>query len=201
MTVSPSAPAAFALDGGRGERTRALILEASRKLFLERGYAGTPINAITEVCGISRAGFYTYFKTKREVFNVLGETVYHDTLAVIAKLDALPESYGISQIRRWVADYFEFLDRHGAFLMAAQHSAPDDEAFRRSRDHTVTRCSWKLGQAIATHGRHPPEAVGAVVMGLLERSWYAVQTQSVRVDRDEVVGVTAEMIFALTLRG
>ena len=185
-------------DVGRGERTRALILEASRKLFLERGYAGTPINAITEACGISRAGFYTYFKEKREVFNVLGETVYHEVLAVIAKWDTFPESYGLAEVRGWVADYFEHLDRHGAFVMAAHHSAPDDEAFRRSRDHIATRSCWTLGQAIGGHGRHPPEAAGVVVMGLLERAWYAVQTQSVRVDRDEVIAVAAEMIFAMT---
>jgi AcrR family transcriptional regulator len=198
MTVSAGAQAGDALDVGRGERTRALILEASRKLFLERGYAGTPINAITEACGISRAGFYTYFKDKREVFNILGETVYHDALAVIAEWEDFPKSYGLDDVTRWVAAYFGHLDRHGAFSMAAQHSAPDDEAFRRSRDHTVTRTSWKLGQAIASHGQHPPEAVGVAVMGLLERAWYAAHTQSVRVDRDEVIAVVAEMIFAMT---
>ena len=198
MAVSSRARTIDALDGGRGERTRSLILEASRKLFLERGYAGTPISAITEACGISRAGFYTYFKDKREVFNVLGETVYHDALGVIAKWDNFPESYRLAEVANWVADYFEHLDRHGAFMMAAQHSAPDDEAFRRSRDHTVTRTSWKLGQVIASHGLHPPEAVGAAAMGLLERAWYTVQTQSVRVDRDEVIAVVAEMVFAMT---
>ncbi|WP_459959875.1 TetR/AcrR family transcriptional regulator, partial [Mycobacterium avium] len=72
MTPSSSTAAAPQLDTSRGERTRSAILDASRRLFLERGYAGTPINAITEACGISRAGFYTYFKDKREIFNVLG---------------------------------------------------------------------------------------------------------------------------------
>ena len=201
MTVSPGVQAVDALDGGRCERTRARILDASRKLFLERGYAGTPINAITEACGISRAGFYTYFKDKREVFNILGETVYHDALAVVAKWEAFPDAYGLAEVRAWVAEYFEHLDRHGAFSMAAQHSAPDDEAFRRSRDHTVTRTTWKLGQAVSSGGQHPPEAVGVAVMGMLERAWYAVQTQSVRVDRDEVMAVVAEMIFAMTRAG
>ena len=191
---------ADSLGDGRGERTRAVILEASRKLFLERGYAGTPINAITEACGISRAGFYTYFEDKRKVFNLLGETVYHDVLAVIAKWETFSASYGLAEVSGWVTDYFEFLDRHGAFLMAAGHSAPDDENFKRARDHMMTRSSWKLGQAIDRHGRHSPETVGVTVTGLLERAWYGVQTQSVRVDRDEVIAVVAEMIFAMTRR-
>jgi hypothetical protein len=52
MTVT-SAPVGQ-LDGGRGERTRAAILDASRALFLERGYVGTPINAITEAFSYAR---------------------------------------------------------------------------------------------------------------------------------------------------
>jgi AcrR family transcriptional regulator len=201
MTVSPGVRTADPVEGGRGERTRALILESSRRLFLERGYAGTPINAITEACGISRAAFYTYFKDKREVFNVLGETAYHDTLNVIAKWDAFREPYGRAEIAYWVADYFEMMDRHGAFMVAAQHSAPDDEAFRRARDHIVTRCAWRLGHAIAGRGPHPPEAVGAAMMGLLEQSWYAVELQSVRVDRDDIIAVVTEMMFAMTSFG
>lgn len=191
---------ADSLGDGRGERTRAVILAASRKLFLERGYAGTPVNAITEACGISRAGFYTYFEDKRKVFNLLGETVYHDVLAVVARWETFSASYGLAEVSAWVTDYFEFLDRHGAFLMAAGHSAPDDENFKRARDHMMTRSSWQLGQAIDCHGRHSPETVGVTVIGLLERAWYGVQTQSVRVDRDEVIAVVAEMIFAMTRR-
>src|ERR1700709_2927605 len=101
MTVTSSAPAGEQADVGRGERTRSAILEASRRLFLERGDAGTPINAITEACGISRAGFYTYFKDKREIFNVLGQTAYRDALAVIAEgADARVRS-ALNEIRRW----------------------------------------------------------------------------------------------------
>src|ERR1022692_2205409 len=71
------------VESSRGERTRSAILDASRQLFLQRGYAGTPVNAITAACGISRAGFYTYFKDKREIFNVLGQNAYRSVLAVI----------------------------------------------------------------------------------------------------------------------
>jgi TetR/AcrR family transcriptional regulator len=199
MTVTPSARTVDTSENGRGERTRSAIVEATRRLFLERGYAGTPINAITEACGISRAGFYTYFKDKREVFNLLGKTAYHDVLAVIAEWEQLPAAYTLDDVRAWVGDYFGYMDRHGSFVMAAYHSAPDDEAFRRSRNHMQTRAAWKLGQAITGNG-HSPEAIGVAVMGLLERSWYAVQTQAVPVDQGEVIAVVAEMIFTMTGR-
>jgi len=201
MTLTSGSQPAEALDAGRGVRTRTAILNASRQLFLERGYAGTPINAITESCGISRAGFYTYFKDKREVFNVLGETAYHDVLAVLSELEGFGGTVALGDLRNWVGDYFAYLDRHGAFVMASSHSAPDDEAFRRSRNRMLTRAAWKLGQAISGAGAHSPEVIGVAVMGLLDRSWYAVQTQTVAVDRDEMIAVVAEMIHAIDAMG
>jgi AcrR family transcriptional regulator len=196
MTVTP-APVGQ-LDGGRGERTRAAILNASRTLFLERGFAGTPINAITEACGISRAGFYTYFKDKREIFNVLGKTAYHDVLAVIAEWADAREPFGPADIRAWVGHYFEYMDHHGAFVLASAHSAPDDDEFRNSRNRMVTRASWKLGQAIAGNSAHSPDVIGVAVMGLLDRAWHTVHRQTVAVDRDEMIAVVAEMIVPMT---
>jgi AcrR family transcriptional regulator len=197
MTVTSGVPAGAQLDSRRGERTRAAILDASRRLFLERGYTGTPINAITEACGISRAGFYTYFKDKREIFNVLGETAYHDALAVIGEWAEADEPFGPADVRAWVSQYFDYMDQHGAFVLASAQSAPDDDAFRMSRNRMVSRASWKLGQAIAGDGAHSPDVIGVAVMGLLDRAWYTVHRQTVAVDRDEMIAVVAEMIVGM----
>jgi AcrR family transcriptional regulator len=200
MTVTSGARPIEAADS-RGGRTRSAILEASRQLFLERGFAGTPINAITAACGISRAGFYTYFKDKREVFNVIGETVYRDLLAVLAEWGE-PDPVRLIDLHTLVDRYFEFLDRHGAFVLASAHSAPTDDAFRRSRDRMVARTAWILGQAIGGRGErdHSPEVIGVAATALLERSWYSLQTQSVPIERDEMVAVVTEMLFGMTAR-
>jgi AcrR family transcriptional regulator len=195
MTVTQ---AAAQLDVGRGERTRAAILDASRALFLKRGFAGTPINAITEACGISRAGFYTYFKDKREIFNELGKSAYRDALAVIDQWAQMTAPFTLTDVRVWVGHYFDYMDNHGAFVLASAHSAPDDDEFRLSRHRMVTRASWKLGQAIAGAGGHSPDVIGVAVMGLLDRAWHTVHQQTVAVDRDEMVAVVAEMIVAMT---
>jgi len=197
MTVTSSAAADAPLDGGRGERTRSAILKASRQLFLERGYAGTPINAITEACGISRAGFYTYFKDKREIFNVLGNNAYHEVLAVIDQWPVSDKPLGANGIRIWVGRYFDYMDHHGAFVLASTQSAPDDDDFRNSRNRMVSRASWKLGQAIAGNGSHSPDVIGVAVMGLLDRAWHTAHRQTVSVDRNEMIAVVAEMIGAM----
>jgi AcrR family transcriptional regulator len=197
MTVAEGARIRDPLDASRGERTRSAILDASRRLFLERGFGGTSINAITDACGISRAGFYTYFKDKTEVFNVLGKTAYHDALAVIADCGAAIRAPHADAVAEWVGEYFDYMDRHGAFVTAAAHTAPDDEEFRRSRNHMLTRAAWKLGHAICADGKHSPEVIGLAAMGLLDRSWYAVEMQSVAVDRGEMIAVLAESITAM----
>lgn len=199
MTVVNDAGSVKAADGGRGGRTRLAILEASRQLFLERGFAGTPINAITAACGISRAGFYTYFKDKREVFNVIGQTVYRDLLAVLTQWGN-PDPVRLIDLHDLVDRYFNFLDRHGAFVLASAHSAPTDDAFRRSRDRMLGRTAWILGQAIGGRGdrNHSPEVIGIAATALLERSWYSLQTQSVPVEREEMIAVVTQMLFGMT---
>ncbi|HYR13628.1 MAG TPA: TetR/AcrR family transcriptional regulator, partial [Mycobacterium sp.] len=75
--------------------------------------------------------------------------------------------------------------------------APNDDAFRMSRNRMVTRASWKLGQSIAGAGTHSPDVIGVAVMGLLDRAWHTVHQQTVAVDRDEMIAVAAEMIVAM----
>jgi AcrR family transcriptional regulator len=164
---------------------------------LDRGYAGTPVNAITEACGISRPCFYTYFKSKREVFNVLGKNAYREVLALIAEWAEAERALGRPDVKTWVTHYFDYMDRHGAFVLASAHSAPDDEEFRNARNRMLTRATWKLGQAIDGDGAHSPDVLGVAVMGLLDSAWHSVHRQTVPVDRDEMIAVVAEMVTAM----
>src|SRR5436190_9121627 len=47
--------------------TRAAVVDAATELFLEHGYAGTPITRIAEVSGVSPETVYAVFGTKREL--------------------------------------------------------------------------------------------------------------------------------------
>ena len=48
-------------------QTRRLIVDAARKLFLERGYAATPIDAIAGEAGVAVSTVYAVFKNKRAI--------------------------------------------------------------------------------------------------------------------------------------
>jgi AcrR family transcriptional regulator len=216
-TVSGQAPPSVAADHGapdarttdrddaqgtlgwRATRTRQLILEASQKLFLERGYAGTRINNITDACNISRAGFYTYFPDKRAVFNALGEFAYHEVLAVIRLWETMPRPCSDADVEHWVRRYFELMDTHGAFILSAQ-SGPDDDELRTASTRMQMRVCFLLGVSLRSRQRAPteaPEALGMAVQALLDRSWHQARAQHLPVDYEDVVTTVTRMITSV----
>ncbi|MEV0766815.1 TetR/AcrR family transcriptional regulator [Nocardia salmonicida] len=185
--------------GRRAVRTRNAILDASRRLFLELGYAGTRINNITDECGISRAGFYTYFRDKREIFNALGETTYHGLLDVVARWDSIPNPCDRADVEAWVREYFEFMDQHGAFILSAQ-SGPSDEDVRVASGRMQMRVVWLLGTSLRNRQRHPtdaPEALGLTTQAMLDRSWFIAHTQSLSVAPDDIIDAVSDYVMAV----
>jgi AcrR family transcriptional regulator len=53
----------------QARETRMQIVEAARVLFLERGYAGTTIEAIAEKAGVVSETIYATFKNKRKILS------------------------------------------------------------------------------------------------------------------------------------
>src|SRR5574338_428111 len=51
----------------QAQETRHHILEAARKLFMERGYAGTTAEAIAAEAGVSAQTIYAIFKNKKRM--------------------------------------------------------------------------------------------------------------------------------------
>jgi AcrR family transcriptional regulator len=55
----------------RGPLTRKQILDASLKLFSEKGFARTSVRDIAQAAGITDAAIYYHFNSKRELFDAL----------------------------------------------------------------------------------------------------------------------------------
>jgi len=198
----PVNPRAAADDqvGRRAARTREAIVDAAGQLFLDRGYAGTRINNITEKCGISRAGFYTYFKDKRAVFNHIGEATYRDLLGIIGAWDRMPDPAPFDELRAWVDRYFAFLDKHGAFIFSSGLSAPTDDDFRESARRMQIRVGWLLGTALRARQKSAPtdtpETLGLAIVGMIERGWFHACAQGLPIDRDEMVSSLTAIVAA-----
>jgi AcrR family transcriptional regulator len=61
----------------RQAQTRADLLEAAAHVFVEKGFEGASIEAITEAAGYTRGAFYSNFSSKAELFaELLQQRVY-----------------------------------------------------------------------------------------------------------------------------
>jgi len=61
------------------EETIQKILDASMKLFLEKGYEQTTVlDIVDNLGGLTRGAFYHHFKSKEEVLDALGEKLFFD---------------------------------------------------------------------------------------------------------------------------
>ena len=85
--------------GPRAQRTVARIIQATREVFLTRGYAGTTVDEIANIADVSRASFYTYFPTKREVLLAVGDLAATESLAAIDTLGASMDKLPVFAIR------------------------------------------------------------------------------------------------------
>jgi AcrR family transcriptional regulator len=186
--------------GPRAARTRMRILAASRELFLEHGYAGTRIAQITAACAISRAGFYTYFRDKQEIFNALGVAAYRAVLNAIEAWDDLPSAVNREDLADWVAGYFAIMDEHGPFIFSASQSAPTDEQTQADAQRMQMRTAWALGTRIQARQRVPtdtPDTLGLAALALLDRSWFFSRPANLPVSDREMVRTVADWLAAL----
>ena len=61
--------------------TRRLIVDAARKLFLERGYAVTTMEAIAKEAGVAVSTVYAIYKNKRTILRAIREAWHEQTRA------------------------------------------------------------------------------------------------------------------------
>ena len=72
-------------------KRRDQILEAARKLFVERGYVATKMSDIAELAGLSKGGVYFHFVSKEEVFSALVEDEFERSMGIIRMMSEQKE--------------------------------------------------------------------------------------------------------------
>jgi AcrR family transcriptional regulator len=184
--------------GPRAQRTISRILDATRDVFLTYGYAGTTIDEIARVAQVSRASFYTYFPSKREVLVAVGASSANEAERMIEKL---PSHLGSRKdLRAWVAEYFDLLDVHGSFAFAWTQAAHEDEEIRLAGMKRHLKDSKMLGTLLGSNsGRHAadPAALGVVAFSTLERSWDYGRLYSESIGREALIKYATNALWYL----
>jgi AcrR family transcriptional regulator len=186
----------------KSDRTRELILDAARTAFARKGFSGVTIRDITELAPITRANFYYYFSDKTELFIELGTDTYRQALAAVEGFIKQGSPPDREHIEAWVAGYFDYLDRNGAFVIRSTQDMPPDRKFRAAVSRSHRRTAAALGEGIAKLAPTPPDldpvATGLVVMAMLERSWLMVRHNEIAsTTRQAVLMAATEMLWRI----
>jgi TetR/AcrR family transcriptional regulator len=182
--------------GPRAQRTIARIIEATRDVFLTRGYSGTTIDEIARAASVSRASFYTYFPSKREVLLAVGARSAAEAQEAIERL--AQQATTRAGLMRWVDGYFAFLDVNGSFAFAWTQAAHEDEEIRTAGMKRHLELCKRMGSLLAeSAGRQAtnPVELGLVAFSALERAWSYCALYADTVDRTVVTAQIGQTLW------
>lgn len=188
--------------GPRAQRTIDRIVAATREVFMTRGYAGTTIDEVARTAEVSRASFYTYFPSKKEVLLAVGADTAGESTRVIDSLVQRPKTR--AAMTEFVTEYFDFLDVHGAFAFAWTQAANEDEEIRVAGMRRHLRLCKHFGEILAESSGKPSESptlLGLTATSMLERSWHYSQLYHDKVERNSMIAEAAQALWAIARSG
>lgn len=102
------------------EETVQKILDASLKLFLEKGYEETTVlDIISEMGGLTRGAFYQHFKSKEEVFDALCEKLFYESNP-FEKAKSHKELNGLEKLKCVLRTSFDETEHHQLSMASMQ---------------------------------------------------------------------------------
>ena len=152
----------------RGEATRAQLIAIATRMFADRGYEETSIEAVLREAGVSRGSLYHHFASKEALFEAVAEEVETSVgEQTMAAADGITEP--VAALR---AGFLAWIRLAGdpvvrRILLIDAPSVLGWERWRAmEEDHALGLIRLVL-QAIAEQGRLRPELVGTLAHVLL----------------------------------
>lgn len=170
--------------------SRSVIEAAAMRLFLERGYGATSVEAIADECGVSRATFFRYFTTKAAV--VWGE--FDLTIERLrARLSADPGEPWVEAIRAAVVETTRAAAENPTWIDRFRLMDVDPELRRGVVDHWSAWEGEIAALVEARTGLPRDGVVASAVSGAFQAAYVAVLRGFDPAEAAEVEGLMADM--------
>jgi AcrR family transcriptional regulator len=200
-------------DSNRRQRqaaqTRADILRAARRLFAERGYPATTIEAIAGEAEVSEATVYAGFGSKAGILSAL-QRLMHEEIDYDEQVREVGEAAGNppEQIAAGVRLSLSFPAQHAdiiAALLSARGVDPDVDEFLHRGMVTEHRNGWGyLASALASQDALRPglseKEAGDLGAALTRVELYRVLSGELGWSRDRITEVLTAVVRAALLR-
>jgi AcrR family transcriptional regulator len=143
----------------RRAQTRAALLDAAARIFVDRGFAGTSVEAIAAEAGYTRGAFYSNFATKEELFVALLQERGVEWARNLARESAglTPAEVGAYAAAVHAQPGAEWMTR--LFLEVLAHAGRDPETRRLAAGFwsgTRDIGAEQIRRVYAAAGREPP---------------------------------------------
>jgi AcrR family transcriptional regulator len=199
--VHAGTPVRETLSGPKAVRTREFLVAAAEAQFLDRGYWETTVEHIADAADVSRATFYTYFRSKREALEAVGKVASDAADRVFDALGELSGDWTSRDIADWVRTYFTCQREQAPWALVWLEAARVDrdvmETSRANRRYHARKIGGHLRNLGGDVERNPIYD-GLMVLALLDTLW----TDGHRVGGSDalIVDVAARAMEALLRR-
>jgi AcrR family transcriptional regulator len=152
----------------RGEATRAQLIAIARRMFAERGYEDTSIEAVLREAGVSRGSLYHHFAGKEALFEAVAEDVEtnvgEQTLAATAGAEG-PVDAMRAGFLAWIRLAGDPVVQR--ILLIDGPSVLGWERWRAMEERHALGLIRAVLQVVADEGNLPPDMVGTLAHVLL----------------------------------
>jgi len=158
------------------ERNRAAVVDAARRVFIERGYAGASLEAIAEEAGFSKGVVYSQFGSKSDLFFALLERRIEERAAENERIVA--QFAGVEAFRELLlAGNRDAAAEPGwpylltEFRALAMRDAELNRRYAQAHSRSVNHLASALGQLYDGSGLEPAVSVRSLAEFIL--GWVA----------------------------
>jgi AcrR family transcriptional regulator len=110
------------------QNAEAKILEAARKVFLQKGFTGARMQEIADEAGINKALLHYYFRSKEKLFDEIFREAFGKLLPSLAGIFQEPISI-FEKIEKFTEGYITLVLEHPyipVFVLSEMHRNPDE---------------------------------------------------------------------------
>ena len=162
--------------------SRQRVLDVALRLFSERGYGGTPLQAVAGELGLSKASVYYYFPAKGDLLEALAEPCVERLVAITTDP---PDTAELADCRDLLAAYLAMVGDWSpvvALLIGDPTTAPfpATRRFRAERE--------RLRELLASAGSPPVGPVRATCcLGAVERAAFDFASTDTAANRSAIL--------------
>jgi len=170
--MTESSPQTFSKRAAQGRATREQLIEVATRLFAERGYEDTSIEAVLAAAGVSRGALYHHFAGKDALFEAVVEHIENGITASLAtEVAAAPDAVTLvhTAALAWIDLAADPVIQR--VILTDAPSVLGWERWRAMNDRYALGATRVMLQAVADEGHLPPDQVDAfahMILGALD---------------------------------